>query len=142
MTDRLSPEREAEIRAAVAELDADRALSFGTWTAGPVSGESMFPPEMAFVVEDVARVGGAAIRGSVGVFGSEPHARFTALARTAISELLAELTALRDAQAGCVLVPADEYEQFEDDSAKLAALEAAGVDSWEGYDNALQAVAP
>lgn len=95
VNDRLSPEREVEIAAAVAELDADRALSFGTWTASPVTEKTMLPPEEAFAVEDVARMGGATLRGSVGVFGDERHAAFTALARTAVSELLAELAAVR-----------------------------------------------
>ncbi|CAL9663661.1 hypothetical protein SUDANB1_07103 [Streptomyces sp. enrichment culture] len=95
MNDRLTPEREAEFAAAVAELDADRALSFGTWTASPVTEKTTLPPEQAFAVEDVARMGGATLRGSVGVFGDERHAAFTALARTAVSELLAELAAVR-----------------------------------------------
>jgi hypothetical protein len=95
MTERLTPEREAEFAAAVAQLDADRALSFGTWTASPVTEKSTLPPEQAFGVEDVARIGGAVLRGSVGVFGDEHHAAFTAMAQTAIPELLAELVAVR-----------------------------------------------
>lgn len=95
MTDRLTPEREAEIAAAVAELDADRMLAAGCWTASPVDEKSMLPPELAFAVEDVVRMESATIRGSVGVFGDERHAAFAALARTAVSELLAELAAVR-----------------------------------------------
>lgn len=94
--DRLSPQREAEIAAAVSELDADRTLSFGTWTAGPVNEKSVLPPELAHVVEDVLRTeNGATIRGSVGVFGDERIARFAAMARTAVGDLLAELAAVR-----------------------------------------------
>lgn len=95
MSDRLTPEREAEIAAAVAELDADRALSFGTWTASPVTEKTTLPPEQAFAVEGVARLGNATLRGSVGVFGDERHAAFTALARDAVPTLLAELAAVR-----------------------------------------------
>lgn len=93
--DRLTPQREAEYREAVAALDADRTLSLGTWTASPISGRSVVPPEQSFVVEDVLHTESAVFRCSVAVFGDERHARFTALARTAVSELLAELAAVR-----------------------------------------------
>jgi hypothetical protein len=41
--------------------------------------------------------------------------------------LLAEVRRLREAAAG-----------LEDDAALLSALQAAGVDNWEGYDDALE----
>ena len=37
-----------------------------------------------------------------------------------------------------ITISADEYEQLKTDRDKLAALEAAGVDNWEGYDDAMQ----
>ena len=33
-----------------------------------------------------------------------------------------------------------EYQELKADSEKLAALEAGGVDNWEGYGNALEAL--
>jgi hypothetical protein len=110
VNERLTPQREAEIAAAVAEMDADRALSFGTWTASPVTEKTTLPPEQAFAVEDVARLGNATIRGSVGVFGDERHAAFTALARDAVPALLAELAAVR-AERDAAQARADRYEE-------------------------------
>lgn len=37
-------------------------------------------------------------------------------------------------QAGTVTIPIEEYAELQADSDKLAALEAAGVDNWEGYE--------
>jgi hypothetical protein len=37
-----------------------------------------------------------------------------------------------------VTIPAEEYYQLMRDSAKLTALEAAGVDNWDGYDYAME----
>lgn len=36
-----------------------------------------------------------------------------------------------------VTLPLESYESLCKDSRKLTALEAAGVDNWEGYDNAM-----
>ncbi|WP_405537011.1 hypothetical protein [Streptomyces antimycoticus] len=131
----LSPEREAEYRRAAAELDTDRTLSLGTWTASPVNEKSVFPPEQAHVVEDVMRTKHSVLRASVGVFGDERHAQFTAMAREAVPALLAELDRVRGER--------DELKQrvaeMEKDSALLAALYAGGVDNWEGYDDAIGA---
>jgi hypothetical protein len=91
---RLTLKREAEIAAAVAAVKEFPDL--GTWTAGPRDAKSVLPPAPAYVVEDVLRTSrGCVMRFSVGVFGEEQHAAFTALARTAVGELLAEMTLLR-----------------------------------------------
>ena len=37
-----------------------------------------------------------------------------------------------------VTISKKEYESLLEDSEKLSALEAAGVDNWEGYDNAME----
>ena len=37
-----------------------------------------------------------------------------------------------------VAISKKEYESLLEDSEKLSALEAAGVDNWEGYDNAME----
>ena len=37
-----------------------------------------------------------------------------------------------------VTISADQYEQLLEDSARLSALRAAGVDNWEGYDYAME----
>jgi len=37
-----------------------------------------------------------------------------------------------------ITISVDEYEQLKTDRDKLAALEAVGVDNWEGYDDAMQ----
>jgi hypothetical protein len=128
MTDRLSPQREAEIAAAVAELDADRTLSFGTWTASPVNEKSVLPPEQAFVVEDVLHTKHSVLRGSVGVFGDERHARFAALARTAVSDLLAELAAVRaerDKARAALRDAGDQIAELESDLAGAIVVSAA-----------------
>ena len=39
-----------------------------------------------------------------------------------------------------VTISKEEYESLLEDSEKLSALEAAGVDSWEGYDSAMELV--
>jgi len=36
-----------------------------------------------------------------------------------------------------VTIPAGRFEELTDAEAKLNALEAAGVDNWEGYDHAM-----
>lgn len=94
----------AELRALLAELDQDRVLPGGTWTASPLDDKSTLPPGSAqppedvkqYVVEDQLRTpsGNALIRGSVGIFGNERHARFTALAHQALPALLAEIERL------------------------------------------------
>lgn len=38
------------------------------------------------------------------------------------------------------IISKEEYDQFVKDSAKLNALESAGVDNWEGYDNAMSSL--
>ncbi|MPY47068.1 hypothetical protein [Streptomyces acidicola] len=97
MSDRLTPAREAEIRESMAALDANRTLTLGAWTASQVNEKSVLPPAFAHVVEDVLRTErGAVVRSSVGVFGDERHAVFVALARTAVSDLLDELDAVRN----------------------------------------------
>ncbi|MEV5184197.1 hypothetical protein AB0K88_31095 [Streptomyces werraensis] len=135
MNERLTPQREAEIAAAVAELDADRSLSFGTWTASPVTEKTTLPPEQAFAVEDVARLGNATIRGSVGVFGDERHAAFTALARDAVPALLAELAAVRAERNSARAALRDATEQiarleaeYGEAMARVAELERPAVD--------------
>lgn len=80
MSDRLTPEREADIRTWVADMGERKDIRY---------------------------------------YG--PHRDLT--------DLLAELDALRT-----------EYAELERKAAKLAALEAYGVDSWEGYDEALAGV--
>lgn len=55
-------------------------------------------------------------------------AEFAAHAPEDVAALLAEVRRLRA-----------EVDALEDDSALLAALQAAGVDNWEGYDDALTA---
>ena len=37
-----------------------------------------------------------------------------------------------------ITISKKEYESLLEDSEKLSALEAAGVDNWEGYDNAME----
>ena len=37
-----------------------------------------------------------------------------------------------------VTISKEEYESLLKDSEKLSALEAAGVDNWEGYDSAME----
>ena len=37
-----------------------------------------------------------------------------------------------------VTITADQYEQLLEDSSRLSALRAAGVDNWEGYDYAME----
>lgn len=37
-----------------------------------------------------------------------------------------------------VTIPKSEYDQLQKDSKWLAALEAAGVDNWQGYDEAVE----
>lgn len=37
-----------------------------------------------------------------------------------------------------VTIPAQELEELREDQRKLNALETAGVDNWEGYDNAME----
>jgi hypothetical protein len=37
-----------------------------------------------------------------------------------------------------VTISKKEYEELVKDSEKLSALEAAGVDNWQGYDNAME----
>jgi len=37
-----------------------------------------------------------------------------------------------------VTISKKEYESLLEDSEKLSALEAAGVDNWEGYDDAME----
>ena len=90
-----NPHLIAELRALIAELEQDRVLPGGTWTASKLDAKSVLPPEgvKRYVVEDQLRTpsGAALIRGSVGVFGDERHARFTALAHQALPALLAEL---------------------------------------------------
>ena len=39
-----------------------------------------------------------------------------------------------------VTITVDEYEQLLQDADKLACLEGAGVDSWDGYDMAMEAL--
>ena len=39
-----------------------------------------------------------------------------------------------------VTISREEYEQLQDDSALLRALMSAGVDNWEGWDQALELV--
>jgi hypothetical protein len=39
-----------------------------------------------------------------------------------------------------VTIPRKEYQQLKADSKKLAALEAAGVDNWEGYEFAMELI--
>ena len=39
-----------------------------------------------------------------------------------------------------VTISREEYEQLQDDSALLSALRSAGVDNWEGWDQALELV--
>lgn len=39
-----------------------------------------------------------------------------------------------------IRLPETEYEQLVDDSLVLKALYAAGVDNWEGYDDAMQSL--
>lgn len=125
----LTPEYEAEIRERIAQLDDDRTLSLGTWLASSVSSKSVLPPEQSHVVEDVLETKHSVIRASVGVFGDKRHAEFTAHARDDIPALLDELDRLRKQVAG-----------LESDSALLNALHTAGVDNWEGYSDAMQAV--
>ena len=37
-----------------------------------------------------------------------------------------------------VTITADQYEQLLEDSSRLSALRAAGVDNWDGYDYAME----
>lgn len=43
-------------------------------------------------------------------------------------------------QAEFVTIPAKEYARLCEDQRKLDALEAAGVDNWDGYDWAMEAL--
>jgi len=40
-----------------------------------------------------------------------------------------------------VTISAEEYRQLKEDSLKLGALEANGVDNWEGYEFAMDSIA-
>jgi hypothetical protein len=40
--------------------------------------------------------------------------------------------------ANTVTISTDEYESLKESDRKLSALEAAGVDNWEGYDYAME----
>ena len=39
-----------------------------------------------------------------------------------------------------ITITKKEYERFKEDSKKLEALEAAGVDNWAGYDSAIEGI--
>lgn len=62
-------------------------------------------------------------------WATEADVQFVASARRSVQELLAEVVRLREYVA-----------ELEKDAATLASLEAYGVDNWEGYSNAMQAV--
>jgi hypothetical protein len=62
-------------------------------------------------------------------WATEADVQFVASARRSVPELIDEVQRLRKLVA-----------DLEQDSATLAALEAAGVDNWEGYSDAMQAV--
>lgn len=62
-------------------------------------------------------------------WATEADVQFVASARRSVPELLAEVVRLRK-----------QVTELEKDSATLAALEAYGVDNWEGYDDALAGV--
>lgn len=136
MSDRLT-----EIAARAAALNSN-SLPGGTWIASPRDELSVLPPETAHVVEDVLRTEkGAILRSSVGTFGHEAHATFTAHAREDVQWLLAEVERLRTVVAA--LAEGTEtlharVAELEPDSSMLAALYAAGVDNWEGYDEACE----
>ncbi|MEM2159330.1 MAG: hypothetical protein QXN55_00035 [Candidatus Nitrosotenuis sp.] len=40
--------------------------------------------------------------------------------------------------ANTITIATDEYERLQEAEKKLSALEAAGVDNWEGYDYAME----
>ena len=46
----------------------------------------------------------------------------------------------QDVKFETVTIPKSEYELLLDASRKLAALEAGGVDNWEGYDDAMSSM--
>lgn len=43
--------------------------------------------------------------------------------------------------APMITITQKEYDELQDESAMLAALDAAGVDNWSGYDDALNLLA-
>jgi hypothetical protein len=94
MSDRLTPQRETEIRER-AEVVESPALPGGSWLASERNEKSVLPPEMAHVVENVVHTKHSLMRSSVGVFGDAAHAEFVAHAPEDIDALLAELAAVR-----------------------------------------------
>lgn len=92
----LSDQRLAEMEGRLAELDANRTLRGGTWTASPVDEKSVLPPAQAYAVEDVLRTKHSLVRSSVGTFGEKLHAEIAAHAPEDVRALLAEVKRLRD----------------------------------------------
>ncbi|WP_407563383.1 hypothetical protein [Streptomyces sp. 184] len=103
----MSAERLAEIAARAEVVEKTRLTPDSSWEASPF-GDNSAPPPMLYVVEDVARLNKATVRGSVGAFGDERHAEFAAHARDDIPALLAEVTRLRSEAAASRAAVLDE----------------------------------
>lgn len=101
-----------------------RSVDPGDWCAGPWTQDPVEGAEDEgghFVVKDADGTAVATLPQWAGSL-----ALFIAVARDGMPALVAEVERLTAQVA-----------ELEKDSATLAALEAAGVDSWEGYSNAL-----
>ena len=99
---------------------------------GPVAPTPNHSPERALMTDTpMTPDREQEIREALRVFGEHPSLGFACCsahdAADAVSELLAEVDRLRDRVA-----------ELDKDSLILSALEAAGVDNWEGYDDALR----